>query len=236
MQPDTSAIPVQPCKHCGTQAPVDVHFCPRCDKILTLGRHGDYFTFFGLHRRLHVDARDLEQRFRALSRQFHPDYFHNSTGTERLASLERSSYLNDAFRTLRDPVARLEYLLKLEGFAPKEARESSAQVPPGLLEEVFELNEELEAIQDLKAEGAPADEIAARLDAARTPIEANLAEHERQLAGLMAQHDAQFDRGDAAGRHATLEAMRTLILERTYLTNLLATVRRETGGESAVRA
>jgi molecular chaperone HscB len=234
MQPDTSAIPIEPCKHCGTDAPVDVHFCPRCDRILTLGRHGDYFTFFGLHRRLRVDVRDLEQRFRALSRQFHPDYFHNASTTERLASLERSSYLNDAFRTLRDPLARLEYLLKLEGFAPKESRDASATVPQGLLEEVFELNEELEAIQDMRIEGAPAGELAPRLDAARRPIEANLAEHERQLDTLMSTHDARFDAGDAAGRRTTLEAMRTLLLERTYLANLLATVRRElNGGEAA---
>jgi len=236
MQPDTSAIPIQPCKHCGTQAPVDVHFCPRCDRILTLGRHGDYFTFFGLHRRLHVEAKDLEQRFRALSRQFHPDYFHNANTTERLASLERSSYLNDAFRTLRDPIARLEYLLKLEGFAPKESRDASAQVPAGLLEEVFELNEELEAIQAMRLDGAPAADTAIRLEAARRPIEDNLARHDRELAALMDTHDAQFSRGDAAGRHQTLEAMRTLMLERTYLTNLLATVRRESGGREAVHA
>ncbi len=87
MQPDTSAVPIDPCKHCGTGAPVDVHFCPRCDRILTLGRHGDYFTFFGLRRRLRLDLKDLEQRFRALSRLFHPDYFHHATSTERLASL-----------------------------------------------------------------------------------------------------------------------------------------------------
>ena len=153
MQPDTSAVPIDPCKHCGTGAPVDVHFCPRCDRILTLGRHGDYFTFFGLRRRLRLDLKDLDQRFRALSRLFHPDYFHNATPTERLASLERSSYLNDAFRTLRDPMARLEYLLKLEGFTPKESRDATTKVPQGLLEEVFELNEELEAIQDMRAEG-----------------------------------------------------------------------------------
>ena len=233
MQPDTSAIPIEPCKHCGTDAPVDVHFCPRCDRILTLGRHGDYFTFFGLHRRLRVDVKDLEQRFRALSRQFHPDYFHNASTTERLASLERSSYLNDAFRTLRDPLARLEYLLKLEGFAPKESRDASATVPQGLLEEVFELNEELEAIQDMRADGAPADAIAERLDEARRPIEANLAEHERQLDALMATHDARFDAGAAEGRHTTLEGMRALLIERTYLTNLLATVRREMSGGGA---
>jgi len=200
---------------------------------MTLGRHGDYFLFFGLPRRLAVNQQDLEQRFRALSRQFHPDYFYNSSSTERLASLERSSYLNDAFRTLRDPIERLEYLLKLEGFAPKEAHESSTQVPPALLEEVFELNEELEAIQEMREGGAPAADVAARLDAARKPIESNLAEHERQVSALMATHDQQWHDGDLAGRHATLEALRALLVERTYLTNLIATVRREVGGDAA---
>jgi molecular chaperone HscB len=233
MQPDTSAVPIDPCKHCGTGAPVDVHFCPRCDRILTLGRHGDYFTFFGLRRRLRLDMKDLDHRFRALSRLFHPDYFHNATPTERLASLERSSYLNDAFRTLRDPMARLEYLLKLEGFTPKESRDATTKVPQGLLEEVFELNEELEAIQDMRAEGASASEIALRLHAARQPIEANLVRHEEQLEALMAAHDARLEADDADGRREALTAMRTLLLERTYLTNLLATVRREASAGEA---
>jgi molecular chaperone HscB len=234
MQPDTSAVPIDPCKHCGTGAPVDVHFCPRCDRILTLGRHGDYFTFFGLRRRLRLDVKDLEQRFRALSRLFHPDYFHNATPTERLASLERSSYLNDAFRTLRDPMTRLEYLLKLEGFTPKESHDASTKVPQGLLEEVFELNEELEAIQDLRAGGASASEIALRLGEARRPIEANLARHDDELGALMTAHDTCLESGDAEGRHEALTSLRTLLLERTYLMNLLATVRREAGaGEAA---
>jgi molecular chaperone HscB len=233
MQPDTSAVPIDPCKHCGAGAPVDVHFCPRCDRILTLGRHGDYFTFFGLRRRLRLDMKDLDHRFRALSRLFHPDYFHNGTTTERLASLERSSYLNDAFRTLRDPMARLEYLLKLEGFTPKESRDATTKVPQGLLEEVFELNEELEAIQDMRAEGASASAISLRLHAARQPIEANLARHEEQLDALMTAHDARLEENDAEGRLAALSEMRTLLLERTYLLNLLAAVRREASAGDA---
>jgi len=233
MPSDTSAVPIDPCKHCGSGAPVDVHFCPRCDRILTLGRHGDYFTFFGLRRRLRLDVKDLEQRFRALSRLFHPDYFHNAAPTERLASLERSSYLNDAFRTLRDPMARLEYLLKLEGFTPKESHDSTTKVPQGLLEEVFGLNEELEAIQDMRAEGASASEIALRLSAARRPVEANLDRHEEQLHALMSEHDACLEGGDTEGRQSALSQLRTLLLERTYLMNLLATVRRETGAAEA---
>ena len=72
---------------------------------------------------------DLEQRYRALSRQFHPDYFYNASAAERRASLERSSYLNDAYRVLKNPVARLEYLLKLERLAPQGAEQAAKQVP-----------------------------------------------------------------------------------------------------------
>src|SRR5215203_4172073 len=106
---------VQTCRTCGGGAPVDVHFCPQCTKILTLGRHGDYFAFLDIPRRLNINPTELEQKFRALSRQFHPDYFYNATLAERRASLERSSYLNDAYRTLKDPVQRVIYLLELEG-------------------------------------------------------------------------------------------------------------------------
>ena len=62
----------------------------------------------GLTRRLTFDPAELEQKFRTLSRQFHPDYFYNATPAERRASLERSSYLNDAYRTLKQPIARVE--------------------------------------------------------------------------------------------------------------------------------
>jgi molecular chaperone HscB len=234
MQPDTSAVPIQPCKHCGTGAPVDVHFCPRCDKILTLGRHGDYFAFFGLPRKLGIDDRDLEQRFRDMSRQFHPDFFYNSSPAERLASLERSSYLNDAFRTLRDPIMRVEYLMKVEGVARKESRESSATLPPGLLVDVFELNEEIGRIQDLRRAGAPAREVAPLLEAARRPVEEKLAEHDHRLADLSAAWDRQFDAGDPS-RRATLDEIRMVLLERSYLTNLLVLARREEEDEGTSR-
>src|SRR5918999_6290977 len=115
MSSETSTRTVQICRTCGGGAPVDVHFCPQCTKILTLGRQGDYFAFLGVPRKLNLAVADLEQRFRALSRQFHPDYFYNAGPAERRASLERSSYLNDAYRTLRNPIARAEYLLGLEG-------------------------------------------------------------------------------------------------------------------------
>src|SRR3954468_17204221 len=154
MSSSTPTPTLQACRECGAGAPLDAHFCPQCTKILPLPRHADYFSFFGLPRKLTLDAADLEQRFRALSRQFHPDFFYNATPAERRASLERSSYLNDAYRTLRDPVSRIEYLLKLEGLMAANPGEGAKQVPPAMLEAVFQLNEELDEIRDLRASGA----------------------------------------------------------------------------------
>jgi molecular chaperone HscB len=220
MSSSTTTPTLQACRHCGAGAPLDAHFCPQCTKILPLGRQADYFSFLGLPRKLNVDAADLEQRFRTLSRQFHPDYFYNATPPERRASLEQSSYLNDAYRTLRQPISRIEYLLKLEGMAPSGPAEAAKQVPPALLEEVFALNEELDEIRELRGSGAPAEEWRARLERARQPIEAKRVEHEAHLQTLAAQWDA-------GGGPEVLKALRDQFLERNYIHNLLEGIERE---------
>jgi molecular chaperone HscB len=223
------------CRNCGAGAPVDDHFCPQCDRILALGRFGDYFSFFGLPRRLGLDRQDLERRFRDLSRKFHPDYFHNAPPAERLASLERSSYLNDAYRVLRDPAARIEHLLAIEGLPPVKheggdpstSSGQGAKVPPALLEEVFALNEELDEIREQRESGGDQTKIAARLAAARAPIERKRDEHEQRIQELSAQWDQQ-EGTPAAERRTTLDALREQLLERTYISNLLAAIERET--------
>jgi molecular chaperone HscB len=214
------------CRSCGAGAPVDEHFCPQCSRILALGRHGDYFAFFGLPRALTIDAQDLERRFRELSRKFHPDYYYNASPTERLASLERSSYLNDAYRALRNPVSRIEHLLAIEGLPPAKSEAGTAKVPPALLEEVFALNEELDEIRELRESGGDPTQLRARLDAARQPIEKKREEHERQLHELAQRWDSESRGGPGAGR-ATLDALRERLLERNYINNLLATIDRE---------
>jgi molecular chaperone HscB len=224
----SSAPTLQECRDCGGGAPVDAHFCPQCTKILSISRHGDYFSFFGLPRKLNISASDLDARFRGLSRQFHPDYFFNATPAERRASLERSSYLNDAYRTLKTPITRVEYLLQLEGFAARSPQEASKQVPPDLLEEVFALNEELDEIRDLRASGTSADQLTSRLENARGPIEAKRVAHEAQLEELFAKWDALVDRGAPdAERGPVLEALRERVLERNYINNLLAGIEKE---------
>jgi molecular chaperone HscB len=214
------------CRNCGAGAPVDEHFCPQCNRILALARYGDYFTFFGLPRRLCLDPRDLERRFRDLSRKFHPDYFYNAPPAERLASLERSSYLNDAYRTLRNPSARIEHLLAVEGLPPAKSDEGRVKVPPALLEEVFALNEELDEIRELRESGRDAAQLRLRLEAARAPIERKRAEHERQIDELSRRFDSQAESA-ADDRRATLEALREQLLERRYIENLIATIERE---------
>jgi molecular chaperone HscB len=207
-----------------------VHFCPQCTKILTLGRQGDYFSFLGLPRKLTIAASDLERNFRLLSRQFHPDYFYNATLAERRASLERSSYLNDAYRTLRQPISRIAYLLELEGLgtASTDRGHGAVQVPPALLEEVFALNEELDDIRAQRESGAPVEEWKDRLERARQPIEEKRAAHEAQLEGLAARWDALVDAGSPAPeRRSVLEALRERMLERNYISNLLAGIERE---------
>jgi molecular chaperone HscB len=225
------------CRNCGGGAPADVHFCPQCSQILSVGRHGDYFAFLGLPRRLNLDTADLERRFRELSRQFHPDYFYNATPAERRASLERSSYLNDAYRTLRHPVSRLEYLLGLEGFPARQEPGAAdgggaPKVPAAMLEEVFALNEELDEIRSLRAGGAPAEAWRPRLERAREPIEAKRSAHEAELTALaerwdaLAAHQTPAGAGDSE-RGAVLAALRERVLERNYINNLLEAIEGE---------
>lgn len=234
MTAQSSVTPsLQVCRTCGGGAPIDVHFCPQCTKILALGRHGDYFSFLGLPRKLGVEADVLDRNFRALSRQFHPDYFYNAPPTERRASLERASYLNDAYRTLKDPSLRIEYLLELEGWSSVGAagtNDRTGHVPATLLEEVFALNEELDAVREMRETGAPSGAWRLRLERARHPIEAKRVAHEEELGALSRQWDGLVDRGvSEAERTQVLGALRERMLERRYISNLLAGIERELG-------
>src|SRR5437588_11432730 len=144
------------CWSCGTMRAV--HFCSACGKVQP-PVPVDYFTFFGFPRKLNLDTAALEKEFYALSRHLHPDMSAQANRQERAWSLEQSSLLNDAYRTLKDPVKRTEYLLRLEGVELEEQSKSATEqaratggvkkqiVPPDLLEEVFELNMQLEELK-----------------------------------------------------------------------------------------
>src|SRR5438552_7043048 len=148
----------------------------------------DYFAIFGLPRKLWIEMTALEQKFLQLSWKLHPDNFVNASEQERGLSLERSSELNDAYRTLREPVARVEYLLAIEG--ERKEGEKKQQALPELLEEVFELNESLDELREAKASGADLAGLKARLEAAAKSFQEKLGDVDGKLQAAAHEWDA----------------------------------------------
>ncbi len=181
----------------------------------------DYFTVFHLPRRLELDTAALEREFYKLSRRYHPDRFAQASADEQQQALEQTSLLNDAYRTLKDPVARTEYLLRLEGLPSgneNRAAGEKKQTPPDLLAEVFELNMQLEEMRLGGPAALDADpQLKADLEAARQQFEAKLAEADGRLRELRAQWDE-------AGSRDALKAMAALLDRRRYLRNLVRDV------------
>src|SRR5262249_21912434 len=152
------------CWSCGASLEGGGHFCPSCAKVQPPSGM-DYFSVFGLPRKLKLHTGWLEKEFYRLSRKLHPDVYARASADEQSWSLQRSSLLTDAYRTVKDPIARTEYLLGLEGVqleeqsrsATDKARATGEQkqqvVPPDLLEEVFELNMQLEEMRMNKKMG-----------------------------------------------------------------------------------
>src|SRR6202521_2073672 len=170
------------------------HFCPACGKIQPLPRGADFFAFFALPQKLTVDLAELERRFHSLSWKLHPDNFMRASEDERRLSLDRSSQLNDAYRTLRDPVGRVEYLLGLAGM--RKEGQKKQQAPPELLEEVFELNESLDELRDARASGGSPEQMAGlrtKLEAAQLKFEASLADVDQELARISSEWDSALD-------------------------------------------
>ena len=156
----------------------------------------DYFAFFDLPRNLAIDLKDLEKRFYALSRKWHPDVLARRSSEEREAALESSAILNDAYRTLKEPIARTMYLLKLEGF--DIGQQGTKDVPPELLEEIFELNMELEESPDTVAD---------RFFEMRAAVDAEM--------------QRKFAEWDTAHDRAVLAEVRGLLNRRKYIANLI---------------
>jgi len=206
------------CSHCGAALSGE-HFCTECARIQPVASQTDFFAFIGLPRKLGLDEGELEKSFYALSRQFHPDYFMSASEAERQASMERSSMLNDAYRTLRDRVARAEYLLSLEGY-----KEAEKKAPADLLEEVFELNmqiEELKAAKKMADEDGIAEAVAS-LEDALTGLRAKLGEIDERLFAQFEKWDSVLENNSASGeKKNVLDRMSELLSHRSYIRNLV---------------
>ena len=205
------------CWRCGQTSEEDSEaaslFCKFCNSLQR--PVVDYYAFFGLEKTLTIDTDELQRRYYMLSRQLHPDRFTRATDTERNFSLEATSILNDGYRVLRDPVQRAEYILKESGFDIGEQR--SKDVPPELLEEVFELNMALDELRGGDTSAVP-----------------QLEESRDRFIGIEKEIDAglqtKFQLHDAAPeieRHEILTSIRGLLNRRRYIRNLIQEVNKE---------
>jgi molecular chaperone HscB len=186
----------------------------------------DYFSLFGLPRKLWIEMPSLEERFLQLSWKLHPDNFVNSPEAERELSLKKSSDLNDAYRVLRDPLARVEYLLEIEG--ERKEGEKKQQAPPELLEEVFELNESLDELREAKASGGDLGELQSKLQSAEKTFQEKLSEVDAQLQTVAQEWDSVIDsNADAVWRQKLFARMNELLNRRAYVRNLVASVEKE---------
>jgi molecular chaperone HscB len=192
----------------------------------------DYFTLFDLPQHLHLDLASLEKTFYAQSRKLHPDRFAAKPAAEQAAALASSSELNDAYRTLRDPILRTEYLLSLQGIQLEEQSRAATDLakstgtakkqvaPPDLLEEAFELNM---ALEEMKMGG---DDPNARreLEAAQTKFTGMLAETQQDLEALWTAWDLAVDANNDAAKDSAKQAMVALLNRRSYIRNLVRDV------------
>jgi molecular chaperone HscB len=223
--PSTATHPPLVCWHCHERT-LGTHFCSTCGKLLQLPKHVDYFELLEMPRKLWIEMGGLEKKFLELSWKLHPDKFVNASMEEQDLSLKRSSELNDAYRVLRDSVARVEYLLGLEGM--RKEGEHKQQAPPELLEEVFELNESLDELHEAKASGGDLASLKSRLESAEKNFQEKLGEVDAQLQETARQWDAAIDAnaGDT-DRKGIMVRLNELLNRRSYIRNLVTNVAKE---------
>jgi molecular chaperone HscB len=212
------------CWACGSALTSSALLCPACNKVQPAS-DADYFQVFGLERKLALDTSALEREFHRLSRRLHPDRFARASAEEQQWSLANTALLNDAYRALRDPLQRTEYLLKLEGLKIGEensgkSKSPDRQPPADLLEEVFELNMQLEEMRMNRKMGEYDPMLHKDLEQARTKFEALLAAVDSDLAAK----GSEWDAGDLATRAQAANAMAALLDRRRYLRNLVRDV------------
>jgi len=216
------------CWSCSAALAVSEHFCSTCGKVQPV-RPMTHFEFFGLRKKLNLDEPRLQKEFYALSRKLHPDVYARATANEQDWSLQKTSQLNDAYRTLKDPVARTQYLLSLEGIQLEEQSKSATDtarqtgeekkqvVPPELLEEVFELNMQL---QELKMGESDLKTIA-QLESAKKNFEQKLDDSTAELKKYWDDWDSAKD-PDAEKK--AMDQMLALLNRRSYIRNLVRDV------------
>jgi len=211
------------------------HFCSACGKVQP-PVPVDYFTFFNFPRKLNLDVSVLEREFYDLSRKLHPDLYAQSDKREQEWSLEQSSLLNDAYRTLKDPILRTQYLLRLEGVELEEQSKAATEkarasgevkkqvVPPDLLEEVFELNVQLEELRAHKKMGEDDPALIEEIGRQKLELEEKYEALFEELKRYWKEWDQLVDRGSESDRIKVRDKMVDLLNRRNYIRNLVRDV------------
>jgi molecular chaperone HscB len=172
----------------------------------------NYFEVFGLPKALTIDQQALEKKFHELSRKYHPDFFTTAPAAERQQALTMTATLNDAYRTLRHPVRRVEYLVGLEGFKP-----DGSKVPKSFLMEIFEINEQLDELKT----GSAGPERDARLASVKAEIQSRATDFESQLEAAATEWDSLLSSGaDQSRQKQHLSRLTEILSASSYIRNL----------------
>jgi molecular chaperone HscB len=179
----------------------------------------NFFEVFDLPRKVGIDAAELQRRFHALSRRHHPDFYQSAPAEEQARVLESSARVNAAYRVLRDPIARVEYLIQLEeGRDTKEGDETRSMVtpkaPPELLEEMFEIEETL---QDART-GSLDDTVRAALAAQCERLAARRVTEDARITGELS---AAWDAAAAGDQAKVLADFKAALATRAYLRTVI---------------
>jgi molecular chaperone HscB len=192
----------------------------------------DYFSVFALPRKLDLDTKAHERAFYRKSREVHPDRFAQASPEKQQWSLDQTSLLNDAYRALKDPIARTEYLLRLEGVTLPEdnaVKQDKKNVPPELLAEVFELNMQLEEMRMNAKTGEDDPQLRADLEAAQTQFEGQLKTIDEQIRDNWRLWDGLMDVEDEREQGLAMKNLPPLLDKRRYVRNLVRDVREALG-------
>jgi len=176
----------------------------------------DYFEIFGLPPVLNLDLSELEKRFYELSRKYHPDFHNDGSNTEQEKALRMTARLNDAYRTLKDPTRRAEYLLESNGFTIDRSK-----VPKTLLMEVFEINEELEQIRAGRQSGQDIGELVDELKQFHKQIAEKRVIYDEELYRACTRWDTVVSSGASEeDRQQELISLSEIISRASYIRNL----------------
>ena len=217
------------CWHCHSEVGGE-YFCPQCVKVQPVSVWSDYFSLFGLPRKIMLDPGELRERFYDWSRKFHPDFYQQASSGEQTISLENSALVNTAYRTLRDPFKRVEYLVNLEEGAVKGI---PPKAPTDLLEEMLDVQETLE---EAKAGGLDA-KTRARLDEERGRLIDRRSAEEAGLWEVSREWDALVDGGAIVSgrdeiRRTLLDRMKAILATRAYLNMVINDLSEALGEET----